>query len=87
MSEDIRELILDLPLVDTPDRPQGTIVIRRTEVPEDRRREADEFVISNGGMIGEKPIFEVIGGKTPAGGGASETFYAVPIAALVAPQS
>jgi hypothetical protein len=84
MSDDIRELILDLPLVDTPDRPEGTIVIRRSDVPEERRSEADDFVISNGGMIGEKPIFEVIGGKTPAGGGASERFYAVPIKALVA---
>jgi len=84
MSEDIRELILDLPLVDTPDRPEGTIVIRRTDVPEERRREADEFVISNGGLIGEKPLLEVIGGKTPKGGAASETFYAVPITALVA---
>lgn len=84
MPDDIRELILDLPLVDTPDRPEGTIVIRRTDVPQERRTEADEFVVSSGGMIGEKPIFEVIGGKTPAGGRASETFYAVPITALVA---
>jgi hypothetical protein len=84
MSDDIRELILDLPLVDTPDRPEGTIVIRRTDVPEDRRSEADEFVISHGGMIGEKPILEVIGGKTPAGGSAGEKFYAVPVKALVA---
>ena len=83
MSDDIRELILDLPLVDTPDRPEGTIVIRRSEVPEERRREADEFVISNGGLIGEKPLLEVIGGKTPKGGAANETFYAVPITALV----
>jgi hypothetical protein len=83
MSEDIRELILDLPLVDTPDRPEGTIVIRRTDVPEERRREADEFVISNGGLIGEKPLLEVIGGKTPKGGAVNETFYAVPITALV----
>ncbi|MDP8967753.1 MAG: hypothetical protein M3N04_04065 [Actinomycetota bacterium] len=84
MSHEIRELLLDLPLVDTPDRPEGTIVIRRTDVPEERRAEADEFVISNGGQIGQKPLLEVIGGKTPAGGAASETFYAVPIAALVA---
>ena len=84
MSEDIRELILDLPLVDTPDRPEGTIVIRRTDVPEERRREADEFVISNGGQIGQKPLFEVIGGITPEGAAASEPFYAVPPAALVA---
>ncbi|MDQ3722343.1 MAG: hypothetical protein M3376_04590 [Actinomycetota bacterium] len=84
MPDDIRELILDLPLVDTPDRPEGTIVIRRNDVPEERRQEADEFVVANGGMVGEKPLLQVIGGKTPAGGGASETFYAVPIAALVA---
>jgi hypothetical protein len=84
MPDDIRELILDLPLVDTPDRPEGTIVIRRSDVPEERRREADEFVVSNGGMIGEKPLLQVIGGKTPADGDASETFYAVPITALVA---
>ncbi len=84
MSDDIRELILDLPLVDTPDRPEGTIVIRRTDVPEERRREADDFVIANGGQIGQKPLLEVIGGKTPEGAAASETFYAVPVAALVA---
>ncbi len=84
MADDIRELLLDLPLVDTPDRPAGTIVIRRSDVPEERRPEADEFVISNGGMIGEKPLLEVIGGKTPTGGATSERFYAVPIAALVA---
>ena len=84
MTVEIRELILDLPLVDTPDRPEGTIVIRRSDVPEDRRREADEFVIANGGQIGTKPLLEVIGGKTPEGAAAAETFYAVPIAALVA---
>ncbi len=84
MSVEIRELILDLPLVDTPDRPEGTIVIRRSDVPEERREEADDFVISNGGQIGTKPLLQVIGGKTPEGATASETFYAVPIAALVA---
>ena len=84
MSDDIREILLDLPLVDTPDRPEGMIVMRRSAVPEGRRREADEFVLSNGGQIGSKPLFEVIGGVTPEGGAASETFYAVPPAALVA---
>jgi hypothetical protein len=84
MADDIREILLDLPLVDTPDRPEGTIVIRRTDVPEEHRAQADEFVVANGGLIGEKPLLEVIGGTTPKGGAASETFYAVPIAALVA---
>ncbi|HWC28305.1 MAG TPA: hypothetical protein VG474_17065 [Solirubrobacteraceae bacterium] len=84
MSDDIREILLDLPLVDTPDRPEGMLVLRRSEVPAERREEADRFVVSNGGMIGEKPLFEVIGGTTPAGGAATETFYALPPAALVA---
>jgi hypothetical protein len=84
MADDIREILLDLPLVDTPDRPEGMLVMRRSEVPEERRREADEFVLANGGQIGQKPLFEVIGGITPEGGAASETFYAVPPAALVA---
>lgn len=84
MPDDIRELILDLPLVDTPDRPEGMIVLRRSELPEERRAEADEFVIANGGLLGEKPLLEVIGGTTPEGGAASETFYALPPAALVA---
>ncbi len=83
MAEDIKELLLDLPLIDTPDRPEGMLVIRRADVPEDRRAEADEFVAANGGMVGHKPLLEVIGGKTPAGGTASETFYAVPLTAFV----
>jgi len=84
MSVEIREVLLDLTLVDTPDRPEGMIVFRRSDVPEDRREEADEFVTSNGGLIGHKPLLEVIGGKTPQGGGVSETFYALPPAALLA---
>jgi hypothetical protein len=84
MPDDIREIILDLPLIDTPDRPEGMIVVRRSDVPEERRAEADDFVIANGGLLGQKPLFEVIGGKTPEGGAASETFYALPPAALIA---
>lgn len=84
MSDDIREVLLDLPLIDTPDRPEGTIVMRRSDVPEERREEADRFVAECGGMVGTKPVFEVIGGKTPEGGSVGETFYAIPIAALAA---
>ena len=84
MSEHIREILLDLPLVQTEDRPEGMIVINRSGVPEDRLQEADDFVISNGGLIGKKPMFEVIGGITPEGGPAAATFYALPPAAFVA---
>lgn len=59
------------------------IVLNAGEVPEDRRAEADAFVQSNGGLIGTKPLFEVIGGMTPAGGPTAATFYAIAAAALV----
>jgi len=85
MSQPIREILLDLPLVQTEDRPEGMIVLNAGEVPEDRRAEADAFVQSNGGLIGTKPLFEVIGGTTPAGGPAAATFYALAPAALVPP--
>ena len=47
-------------------------------MPEERREEADDFVLANGGLIGQKPLFEVIGGMTPDGGPAAATFYALP---------
>ena len=85
MSRDIREILLDLPLVQTEDRPEGMIVLNAGEVPEDRRAEADAFVQASGGLIGTKPLFEVIGGKTPPGGPTAATFYALAPAALVPP--
>jgi hypothetical protein len=80
----IREILLDLPLVQTDDRPTGMIVLNAGEVPAERRAEADAFVAANGGMIGEKPLLEVIGGNTPDGGPPAATFYALPPGALVA---
>lgn len=85
MSDHIREILLDLPLVQTDDRPEGMIVVNRADVPEDRREEADRFVAANGGLIGHKPMFEVVGGITPEGGPPAATFYALPPAAFVAP--
>ncbi len=86
MSDHIRELLLDLPLVQTEDRPEGMLVLSRADVPDERRQEADDYVLSNGGLIGQKPLFEVIGGVTPEGGPAAASFYALPPAALVAPE-
>lgn len=85
MSQDIREILLDLPLVQTDDRPEGMIVLNAGELPEERRAEAEAFVAQHGGMIGHKPMLEVIGGKTPAGAPPAATFYALPPAALVPP--
>lgn len=85
MSDDpIRELLLDLPLVDIEDRPEGMLVIRRTDVSEDRREEADSWVVDHGGLIGHAPLIVVHGGKSPNGGPPGEAFYALPPAALVA---
>ena len=84
MSDEIREILLDLPLVQTDDRPDGMIVLNASDLPEDRRAEAEAFVAAHGGLVGHRPLFEVIGGTTPEGGGASGTFYALPPAALVA---
>ena len=86
MPQDIREILLDLPLVQTEDRPEGMIVLNAGEVPEDRRAEAEAFVQAHGGLIGTKPLFEVIGGTTPAGGPKAATFYALAPAALVPPE-
>jgi hypothetical protein len=83
MPDDIREILLDLPLVQTEDRPEGMIVLNAGALPEDRRAEADAFVTANGGLIGQKPMLEVIGGKSPEGGPPAATFYALPPAALV----
>ncbi len=84
MTDDIREILLDLPLVLAEDTPPGMLVLNRAGVPEERRDEADAFVVANGGQIGHKPLFEVIGGKTPASVPGDAAFYALPPAALIA---
>ena len=84
MADDsIRELLLDLPLLDIEDRPEGMIVMRRTDVPEARREEADEWVVEHGGLIGHAPLIVVQGGKSPNGSPPGEAYYALPPAALV----
>jgi hypothetical protein len=82
--EPIRELLLDLPLLDVEDRPEGMVVIRRTDVPEDRREEADAWVVDHGGLLGHAPLIVVHGGKSPNGSPAGEAYYALPPAAFVA---
>lgn len=80
---DIRDVLLDLPLVDIPDRPEGMLCMRRSDVPEVRRKEADEWIVAHGGLIGQAPMFVVIGGKTPDSAPPGEAFYALPPAGFV----
>jgi hypothetical protein len=79
----IREILLDVPLLDVEDRPEGMIVMRRIDVPEDRREEADAWVVEHGGLIGHAPLIVVHGGKSPNGNPPGEAYYALPPAALV----
>lgn len=73
----IRELLLDLPLRDMPQRPQGMLAIRRSEVPEELRDAADVWVLAHGGEIVHEPLIVVHGGKSPDGP-PGEAFYALP---------
>jgi hypothetical protein len=81
--DEIRELLLDLPLVDGPGRPQGMLAMRRSDVPEDVRDETDAWVQAHGGQIGEVPLIEVIGGRSPKSGPPGEMYYALAPAAFV----
>jgi hypothetical protein len=79
----IRELLLDLPLRDMPQRPEGMLAIRRGDVPEDRRHDADAWVQAHGGHISHEPLIVVHGGKSPDGP-PGEAFYALPPTAFTA---
>lgn len=80
----IRELLLDLPLRDMPQRPEGMLAIRRSEVPERRRDDADAWVQARGGRIVHEPLIVVHGGKSPDGP-PGEAFYALPPTAFTTP--
>jgi hypothetical protein len=74
----IRELLLDLPLRDMPQRPEGMLAIRRSDVPAERRDDVDAWVQARGGHIGHEPLIVVHGGKSPDSGPPGEAFYALP---------
>jgi hypothetical protein len=73
----IRELMLDLPLRDMPQRPEGMLAIRRSEVPDERRDAADAWVQAHGGHIVHEPLIVVHRGKSPDGP-PGDAFYALP---------
>jgi len=82
-TDEIRELLLDLPLRDMPQRPERMLAIRRSDVPASRRADADAWVQAHGGHIGHEPLIVVHGGKSPKSGPPGEPFYALPPAAFV----
>lgn len=84
MPDLIRECLLDMPLSNMANRPQGMLAIRRDDVPEDVRPIVDAWVADHGGEIAEEPLIVVHGGKTPAGGGGAK-FYLLPPTALAEP--
>jgi len=85
MTDLIRECLLDMPLSNMTNRPEGMLAIRRDDVPEDVRPVVDDWVQAHGGTIHEEPLIVVHGGKSPAGGGGAK-YYVLPPAALKPPE-
>jgi hypothetical protein len=85
MTDLIRECLLDMPLSNMTNRPEGMLAIRRDDVPEEVRPVVDDWVEAHGGAIQEEPLIVVHGGKTPAGGGGAK-YYVLPPAALKPPE-
>lgn len=83
MPDLIRECLLDMPLSNMANRPEGMLAITRADVPEEVRPAVDAWVRDHGGQIAEEPLIVVQGGKTPPGGGGKQ-FYVLPPAALAA---
>jgi hypothetical protein len=85
MPDLIRECLLDMPLSNMTNRPEGMLAIKRDDVPEEVRPLVDAWVQDHGGQISEEPLIVVHGGKTPAGGGGAK-YYVLPPTALAAPE-
>jgi hypothetical protein len=83
MTDLIRECLLDMPLSNMTNRPEGMIAIRRDDVPEEYRAMVDAWVQEHGGQVAEEPLILVQGGKSPPGGGGAK-YYVLPPAALAA---
>lgn len=84
MSDLIRECLLDMPLSNMANRPEGMLAIARADVPEEVRPAVDAWVRDHGGQIAEEPLIVVQGGQTPSGGGGKQ-FYVLAPSALTAP--
>jgi hypothetical protein len=80
MTDLIRECLLDMPLSNMTNRPEGMFAIRRDDVPGEVRPAIDAWVQAHGGHIVEEPLIVVHGGKTPAGGGGAKYYVLPPVA-------
>jgi hypothetical protein len=82
MSDQIRAIFRDMPIVDVPGRPEGMLGFMRSEVPPQYREWVDGWVQSQGGHVLEQPLIKVHGGTTPENSPSSDGFYALPPTAL-----
>ncbi|MGH2841472.1 MAG: hypothetical protein ACRDKY_11690 [Solirubrobacteraceae bacterium] len=82
MTDTIRAIFLDMPVVDVPGRPEGMLGYMRSEVPPEYREWVDGWVESRGGRVIHEPLIKVHGGTSPEAGPASDGYYALPPAAL-----
>jgi hypothetical protein len=83
MTDPIRDIFLDMPVVDVPNRPEGTLAFMRSEVPDEYKPMVDEWVQSKGGEVVTFPLIQVHGGKSPQSSPEADGYYVLPPAALV----
>jgi hypothetical protein len=84
MTDLIRDIFLDMPVVDMPDRPERTLAFMRSEVPDEYKPMVDDWVRSKGGKVVTMPLIQVHGGKSPASSPEADGYYVLPPEALVA---
>jgi hypothetical protein len=82
MSDLIRDIFLDMPVIDFADRPEGMLGFMRSEVPDEYKPMVDEWVQSKGGEVITIPLVQVHGGNSPETSPEADGYYVLPPAAL-----
>jgi len=82
MTDMIRDIFLDMPIVDMPNRPEGMVAFMRSEVPDQYKPMVDEWVQGRGGEVVVIPLIQVHGGKSPESSPESDGYYVLPPSAL-----
>jgi hypothetical protein len=78
----IRDIFLDMPVVEMPNRPEGMVAFMRSEVPDEYKPMVDEWVEGRGGEVVVIPLIQVHGGKSPAASPDADGYYVLPPSAL-----